>query len=242
MSSKLISDLTVFNSDVFGTIRTTGTPDNPLFCLADVCQALDLDSSQVIKRLDKGVYTIHPLETPGGVQQANFINEDGLYDVIFDSRKPEAKAFRKWITSEVLPTIRKTGAYAIPSATPLPSADVANALQTMLDDYATVKADREKLRQDNARLTAEVKLLPPPSKRATDRIKDLEEENKILSDRVSELEKDLVEQNQLLDKYERCIKDHNLKHQVQGITASLDEWIRQMKSLSDDTKKLSRQL
>ena len=234
--------IAIFSDPRFGEIRTTGTPDNPLFCLADVCRVLDLTTNKVVQRLDEGVLSKYPLETPGGIQQANFVNEDGLYDTIFDSRKPEAKAFRKWVTSEVLPSIRKTGAYAVHPSSPLSSPDIASALRTMLDDYAAVKFDREKLRQDNARLTAEVKLLPSPSKRATDKIKDLTAENKRLEARVAELEKDLVEQSELLDKYEHFIKDHNLKHRVQGITASLDEWVRQMKSLSDDTKKFSRQL
>ena len=72
---------------------------------------LDLIPSKVSQRLDKDVLSKYPLETAGGIQQTNFINEDGLYDVILDSRKPEAKQFRKWITSEVLPSIRKHGAY-----------------------------------------------------------------------------------------------------------------------------------
>lgn len=102
----------IFNSPQFGEIRTAGSSDQPLFCLADVCRALDLESSQVMKRLDDGVVTIHPIQdSMGRTQSANFINEDGLYDVIFDSRKSEVKAFRKWVTSEVLPSIRMTGGY-----------------------------------------------------------------------------------------------------------------------------------
>lgn len=110
-----MDEIRVFENPAFGQIRTAGTSDEPKFCLADLCSVLGLDSSQVIKRLDKGVVTIHPLMTAGGIQQANFVNEDGLYDVILDSRKPEAKAFRKWITSEVLPSIRKTGKYSVKS-------------------------------------------------------------------------------------------------------------------------------
>jgi prophage antirepressor-like protein len=108
-----MSDIQIFQNPQFGDIRTAGTPDKPMFCLADVCKALGLDSSQVIKRLDDGVVTIHPTkDSLGRTQKASFVNEDGLYDVILDSRKPEAKAFRKWVTSEVLPSIRKHGAYA----------------------------------------------------------------------------------------------------------------------------------
>lgn len=107
-----MNDIQIFNHPQFGNIRTTGTPEQPLFCLADVCKAVELDPSQVMKRLDDGVVTIHPIpDRLGRMQQANFVNEDGLYDVILDSRKPEAKVFRKWVTSEVLPSIRKHGAY-----------------------------------------------------------------------------------------------------------------------------------
>lgn len=109
------NQMQIFSNEEFGEIRTAGTPDNPLFCLADVCKALELDASQVMKRLDDGVVTIHPIiDKLGRTQNANFVNEDGLYDVILDSRKPEAKKFRKWITSEVLPSIRKMGGYMTP--------------------------------------------------------------------------------------------------------------------------------
>ena len=105
------SAIQVFYSPQFGEIITAGTSEDPLFCLSDVCSVLGLRQGDVKQRLDKGVVSTQPLETAGGIQQANFVNEDGLYDVILDSRKPQAKAFRKWITSEVLPAIRKTGGY-----------------------------------------------------------------------------------------------------------------------------------
>lgn len=102
----------IFNNPSFGNVRVAGTEVNPLFCLADVCKALDLQPSAVMRRLDDGVISNNPITDNLGRQQvANFVNEDGLYDVILDSRKPEAKQFRKWITSEVLPAIRKHGAY-----------------------------------------------------------------------------------------------------------------------------------
>ena len=106
------NEIQIFKSPLFGDIRTAGTSQEPLFCLSDVCKALDLQAAAVMRRLDDGVISSHPIsDNLGRCQQANFVNEDGLYDVILDSRKPEAKAFRKWITSEVLPTIRKHGAY-----------------------------------------------------------------------------------------------------------------------------------
>lgn len=104
----------IYNHPEFGGMRVIGDFDNPRFCLSDLCKILELDASQVMKRLDDGVVSIHPItDKLGRMQNANFVNEDGLYDVILDSRKPEAKKFRKWITSEVLPSIRKTGSYAL---------------------------------------------------------------------------------------------------------------------------------
>ena len=96
----------------FGQIRTVkDEKGEPWFCLRDVCKVLGLKQGDVCQRLAKGLVSTQPLSTRGGTQMANFVNEDGLYDVILDSRKPSARAFRKWVTSEVLPQIRKTGGY-----------------------------------------------------------------------------------------------------------------------------------
>lgn len=108
----MANQIVIFNNPQFGEIRTAGTSDNPLFCLADVCRVLDLQPSRVKDRLGDGVISSNPIpDSLGRMQNTNFVNEDGLYDVILDSRKPEAKVFRKWVTSDVLPTIRKTGGY-----------------------------------------------------------------------------------------------------------------------------------
>lgn len=108
--------LAVFNNPDFGDIRVIDKNGEPLFCLADVCKILELRVAKVVERLDKGVLSTHPLETAGGVQEMYFVNEDGLYDVILDSRKPYAKKMRKWITGEVIPSIRKHGMYINPNA------------------------------------------------------------------------------------------------------------------------------
>lgn len=85
----------------------------PKFLLKDVCNILELGHvATVTRRLEDDVVSKHPIQDSlGRTQNATFVNEDGLYDVILDSRKPEAKRFRKWITSEVIPSIRKTGGY-----------------------------------------------------------------------------------------------------------------------------------
>ena len=108
-----MNEIKVFDNPQFGKVRTAGTSENPLFCLSDVCKALGLNASHVRERLEDGVVSTDTItDNLGRTQLANFVNEDGLYDVILDSRKPEAKTFRKWVTSEVLPSIRKTGQYS----------------------------------------------------------------------------------------------------------------------------------
>ena len=126
----------IFKNESFGEVRVAGTSEKPEFCLLDVCKVLDLDSSQVMKRLDDGVVTIHPItDSLGRERQANFVNEDGLYDVILDSRKPQAKAFRKWITSEVLPSIRKTGSYNLVKAELPDFTNPAEAARAWAEQY-----------------------------------------------------------------------------------------------------------
>lgn len=138
------SAIQVFNSPQFGEIRTAGTSEDPLFCLSDVCSVLGLRQGDVKQRLDKGVVSTQPLETAGGIQQANFVNEDGLYDVILDSRKPQAKAFRKWVTPEVLPAIRKTGGYLATKSDDTPEEIMARALTIA---QATLAKREERLKQ-----------------------------------------------------------------------------------------------
>ncbi len=106
------NEMKIFESPEFGRIRTVNDEKGePWFCLTDVCKVLGLRQRNVRERLEKGGISSHPLSTKGGRQLIAFVNEDGLYDVILDSRKPSARAFRKWVTSEVLPQIRKTGGY-----------------------------------------------------------------------------------------------------------------------------------
>ena len=106
------SNIQIFKNPAFGNIRVSGTNEEPLFCLADICKSLNLSNYRMVKdRLNlKGVSNIDTL-TNGGIQSMIFINESNLYKVIFQSRKEEADKFQEWVTSEVLPTIRKNGAY-----------------------------------------------------------------------------------------------------------------------------------
>ena len=145
------NDIQVFSNSQFGEIRTIIANDGePRFCLADVCRVLDLQAAAVSRRLSKGVISSHTLATSGGTQNMNFVNEDGLYDAIFDSRKKEARMFRKWVTSEVLPSIRKTGGYIATKADDTPEEIMARALQIAQDTL-----DRQKKRLAEQDLTIE---------------------------------------------------------------------------------------
>ncbi|MCE8845827.1 phage antirepressor [Parabacteroides distasonis] len=107
----------IFKNDRFGEVRVAGTSENPLFCLTDVCRVLEIKNvSDCKSRLDqRGVvltdtptYNQHGAEV---IQQLVFINEKNLYKVIMRSDKPQAEPFQDWVCGEVLPSIRKHGAY-----------------------------------------------------------------------------------------------------------------------------------
>ena len=101
-----------FSKDEFGEIRTLVEGENIWFCFADVCIALGIKNvSDTKSDLPKGVATTYPLLTNGGLQNMTFVNESGLYRIIFKSRKKKALEFQDWVYSEVIPSIRKHGAY-----------------------------------------------------------------------------------------------------------------------------------
>ena len=104
-------ELQIFNNSEFGQIRTVIVDSEPMFCLADVCRALELEQvSRVKARLKTdGVTTSKVIDRLGREQEAAFINEANRYKTIFQSRKDSAERFTDWVTSEVLPSIRKTG-------------------------------------------------------------------------------------------------------------------------------------
>ena len=100
------------------SIRTLGTPEIPLFVAVDLATILGYQSAKDATRfLDEDERTQVAVETAGGTQKVTAVTESGLYAMILKSRRPEAKRFRKWVTSEVLPAIRKTGRYEVPRKT-----------------------------------------------------------------------------------------------------------------------------
>lgn len=144
------TNLTVFNHADFGNVRAIGDSENPRFCLADVCKVLELPQvAKVVQRLEDEVLSRHPIvDNLGRTQEMYFVNEDGLYDVILDSRKPAAKKFRKWLTSEVIPSIRKTGLYINPNAPIDPNflRRIADELEAKDKQIAALTEEKAKLK------------------------------------------------------------------------------------------------
>ena len=126
-----MTEIQIFQNPEFGAIRTLSDEQgNPLFCLKDVCEVLALETKQVVRRLSDEVFSKHPIfDKLGRRQQATFVNEDGLYDTILESRKPQSRLFRKWVTSEVLPAIRKQGGYMMVGADESNEVIMARAFQ-----------------------------------------------------------------------------------------------------------------
>lgn len=121
-----MNDLQIFENSEFGKIRTITKDNEPMFCLADVCKALELTNSRsVADRLEDDERCKLDLPRQG---ETWFVTESGLYAVILRSDKPNAKKFRKWVTGEVLPSIRKNGGYIANQENLTPEQIVANAL------------------------------------------------------------------------------------------------------------------
>ena len=135
-----MNDLTIFQNEEFGEVRTIQVNNEPWFVAADVCKALELsNSSMAMERLDDDEKSKFNLGLSGG--ETNCVNEYGLYNLVLGSRKKEAKDFKRWITHEVIPQIRKTGGYHLPQT-------YQDALRALADKVE----QNEKLAAENAKL------------------------------------------------------------------------------------------
>lgn len=115
-----MNELRIFNNADFGDVRTVEKDGNIWFVGKDVAEALGYarTADAVKAHIDADDKGVCDLPTPGGRQEATIINESGLYSLVLSSKLPSAKAFKRWITSEVIPSIRKTGSYNKPSKQP----------------------------------------------------------------------------------------------------------------------------
>ena len=131
-------------------VRTVTIDNNPYFSNADVCKILDINNpSQVLKRLKQdGVITNEVIDGLGRKQDMKFVSESNLYKLIFQSKKKEAEAFTDWVTSDVLPAIRKHGLYAIDDLLENPDMAIA-ALQKLKEERQLRLKAQEEVAQKN---------------------------------------------------------------------------------------------
>ena len=135
------NNLMIFENPDFGAVRSILIDGDPWFVAADVCKALEIEkTNRALSRLDDDEKGAHSVSTPGGRQRMSIISESGLYSLILGSRKPEARAFKRWITHEVIPSIRKHGAYMTDSLL-----DALEAHPEAVPEYLN------RLRSENAR-------------------------------------------------------------------------------------------
>lgn len=107
-----MNEMQIFRNDKFGQVRTVVRDGEPWFVAADVCKALEIGNNRdAVARLDADEKDVASTDTLGGKQGMTIISEAGLYSLVLGSRKPEARAFKRWITHEVIPAIRKHGGY-----------------------------------------------------------------------------------------------------------------------------------
>lgn len=149
-----VTNIQVFNNEQFGSIRTTGTADEPLFCAADVCKALGYANGRdaVAKHCDEGDVAKCDTPTQSGTQLMTYVNESGLYSLIFGSKLEQAKRFKHWVTKEVLPSIRKHGAYATTQTIDSIIANPDNAIKLLT---ALKESNERAAREREQRLAAE---------------------------------------------------------------------------------------
>jgi prophage antirepressor-like protein len=161
-----MNEVTIFQNEQFGEIRTSGTADNPLFCLSDICKVLELDQpSRVKSRLNMGGVTSIKVGVQTGTKKdgtpsiqemdVTFINEQNLYKVIMRSDKPQAEAFQDWVCGEVLPSIRKTGGYLGNVESMSDEEIMAKALVVAQKTIEKKSIENKVLKEENVRLESE---------------------------------------------------------------------------------------
>lgn len=131
------SNVKLFEKEEFGKVRVVMQDEDPWFVAKDVCGCLEIGNSRdAVASLDDDEKGVGIIDTPGGKQEMSIVSEPGLYSLILRSRKPEAKAFKRWVTHEVIPSIRKTGAYATNNALTMPDfTNPAQAARAWADEY-----------------------------------------------------------------------------------------------------------
>lgn len=141
----------VFENAEFGTIRVSTQDGEPWFAASDVCSALGIDKTAA-SRLDDDEKGLRLTQTHGGEQRILFVSEPGFYKLVMRSRKPEAKAFQRWVTHEVLPAIRRDGGYMAAKPDETPEEIMARALRIADETMRRQKERIESLSSANAEM------------------------------------------------------------------------------------------
>ncbi len=135
------NSIQVFNNSKLGKVRVSVINGAPWFVLKDVCDILGVSNSRMVAdRLDDDEKGVSQIDTLGGKQKVLVINESGLYHVVLRSDKPQAKPFRKWVTNEVLPTLRKTGSYSMNRQENKPDTQDNAILQVLMKNTEVLQA------------------------------------------------------------------------------------------------------
>lgn len=146
-----MASIEIFKNESFGEVRVAGTSEQPLFCLADVCRVLELQTGATKNRLDEKGISLINTPTNGGIQQLVYINEKNLYKVIMRSDKPQAEPFQDWVCGEVLPTLRKTGQYSVQKQYPIPRT-FSEALRLAADQQEEIEEQRKMIEAKDAKI------------------------------------------------------------------------------------------
>lgn len=147
-------DIQLFTHEQFGEVRTVLKDGDPWFVAADVCRILELGQiTRAVSRLDDDEHQTTLISNKGsqGRSEVNIVNEPGLYTLVLGSRKQEAKAFKRWVTHDVLPAIRRTGRYAAPGS----RANNPETIVTLLTALQKQQEENEELRKHNNWLSSQ---------------------------------------------------------------------------------------
>lgn len=157
-----MNELQIFNNAMFGNVRIILQDNEPWFVAKDICECLAISKHRdAISRLDTDERGSLKVDTLGGKQEMATVNEYGLYNLVLSSRKPEAKEFKRWITHDVLPTLRKTGSYSmnIPQTLPEALRAYADEVEQHNKTKALVEAQRPKVIFADAVSTSDTDIL-----------------------------------------------------------------------------------
>ena len=152
----MANEMQIFKNDEFGQVRTVVIDNEPYFVGKDVAEALGYGKGKslanaVANHVDKEDKGVTKIMTPGGAQEMTVINESGIYSLVFGSKLPTAKKFKRWVTSEVLPAIRKHGGYLTPEKVE----EVLLNPDTIITLATNLKAEQEKRKAAELQIEAD---------------------------------------------------------------------------------------